>query len=656
MKKIKSVLLIMLLFPLISSGQVLKVEKISVEADLYDVEKEELIQEKDFDLGELLFKNYPQINTVRKGIFVNEIFFRGFGRKNINILIDGTRVYGACPNGMDPPSFFIRPFEIEGISINSVDIKSQGSLGGAINIITKKPEEGKNFLNFNIVAGDFDYSYTDLQLNLSNFWIGSGFIYSKPYETGEGKKVTQYPQGMSAYQDRYKDKKAIDLKHTTLKLKHKNTTFTASVFDADTVLYPYLMMDSIKDENIRLGINYNLKKDINIDLYYSQMKHYMSDRYRVSAVPWTDGSRSTRGYMMQTLASSKVYGTNISKNLNNFDIGIELFNREWKADNQIMMIDNSGMIPDVRSFNFGIFAIYSKKIKDIKIKTGVRFDYVRSSADFSIMKDNRDLFFRYYGEEKNKSEYNYFSGIIEGNKTISKKRSISITVSHSVRFPDPQELFISLKRPMSKPDWIGNPYLKPTKNRQVELKFVNKYSAGKVNLTVFYSDLKDYIYLHKITTPATAISYTNIDAYMYGGTIDGFFVLNENFSISAGLSYQRGKKKEGVDKDLAEIPPLKAMISLIYERENISFEIQDIYSLKQENVDSTLNETPTDSWNVVNLRFSYIKSGLNLTLGIDNLFDEFYYQYLSFLRNPFSAGTKVPEPGRFMYIKVGVNI
>jgi len=38
--------------------------------------------------------------------------------------------------------------------------------------------------------------------------------------------------------------------------------------------------------------------------------------------------------------------------------------------------------------------------------------------------------------------------------------------------------------------------------------------------------------------------------------------------------------------------------------------------------------------------------------GIDNVFDKKYYEYLSYQRDPFATGVKVPEPGRTFYVNV----
>lgn len=44
------------------------------------------------------------------------------------------------------------------------------------------------------------------------------------------------------------------------------------------------------------------------------------------------------------------------------------------------------------------------------------------------------------------------------------------------------------------------------------------------------------------------------------------------------------------------------------------------------------------------LGFTYRKFSGSFTL--ENMLDRFYYQYLSYYRDPFASGVKIPEPGR----------
>ncbi len=637
-----------------SYAEALKIEKQSVSSYRnVEITEEEIRNLGDLDFGSILTKRSLNVNIARKGVYVSEVFLNGFGRENINFLIDGARVYGACPNNMDTPSFFVRKHRVKGVEIvqGTKDIQNQGSLGGYINVITREPLEKLTFFELGSTAGSFNQNSFYFSVNLNGFLFDFNSEYGKPYDTGEGKKVTEYLTGTFAYQDRFIDKKAFDLKESSLKIKKDNLSLSFSYLQANSILYPYLLMDSVDDENVRLNLRYIYKPDnIKFNLYYFDMKHDMRDSYRKSAIEWTDGTKSKRGYMMRTYAKSKVYGIKTVKNGKNFTVGVEVYKRFWNADNTIMFIDNSGMIPDVENFNFGVFTGFNSDFKNFNFKAGVRFDHMYSKANQYKMKDNRNLYSLYYSKEKLNTEFNYISGFLGISKRFNKNLSSSLLIGQSVRFPNPQELFLALKRPTTKPNWVGNPFLKPVKNREIRFNLNWKITLAKLSGSLFYSDLKDYIYPAKIGGTKPAMSYMNIDAFMYGLNLNSFVLINENIYLSIGMSYQRGKKKRGEDRDLAEIPPLKVIASFNYENENFLLTIEDIYNSQQKNVDSSLNETSTESWNVLNLRLSYKHNFYNFTIGIDNLFDKFYYQHLSYLRNPFFSGTRVPEPGRSIYL------
>lgn len=73
---------------------------------------------------------------IRKGGIANDPVLRGFYRDNINVLIDGVRIYGACPNRMDPPAFYVDFSEVKKIEVikGPYDVRNQGSMAGLIEI------------------------------------------------------------------------------------------------------------------------------------------------------------------------------------------------------------------------------------------------------------------------------------------------------------------------------------------------------------------------------------------------------------------------------------------------------------------------------------------------------------------------------------------
>ena len=69
-------------------------------------------------------------------------------------------------------------------------------------------------------------------------------------------------------------------------------------------------------------------------------------------------------------------------------------------------------------------------------------------------------------------------------------------------------------------------------------------------------------------------------------------------------------------------------------------------------MDADLQEVPTPGWGIVNLKAGGNVAGFNVTAGLANLFDRLYYESLSYQRDPYRSGLKVPEPGRTFFVNV----
>ena len=104
------------------------------------------------------------------------------------------------------------------------------------------------------------------------------------------------------------------------------------------------------------------------------------------------------------------------------------------------------------------------------------------------------------------------------------------------------------------------------------------------------------------------------------------------------------------DKDVAEVPPLKGRLGLRYDTGLWFAEAELVASATQNKIDSDVNETKTSGYGIVNLKAGISYRNFTLNAGVENLFDKKYYEHFSYVRNPFSTGVKVPEPGRSFYV------
>lgn len=95
------------------------------------------------DLGQALGTT-PGVWPLRRGGIANDVVLRGLQSRDLNVLVDGGRVFGACPNCMDPPPSHVDFAEVERVEVGKgpFDVRHQGGLGGVVDIVTRDPDPG----------------------------------------------------------------------------------------------------------------------------------------------------------------------------------------------------------------------------------------------------------------------------------------------------------------------------------------------------------------------------------------------------------------------------------------------------------------------------------------------------------------------------------
>ena len=622
------------------------------------------------DVGEALTK-VEGLWKIRKGGIANDVVLRGFQQGNINLLVDGVRIYGACPNHMDPPAFHVDFAEIQQVEVTkgAFDIRNEGSLGGLVNIRLKDPSRGLH-LTPNLSMGSFGYynpSFTASASNDKYYGLaGYSFRRAQPYRDGAGKRFTEYAN----YQPASQNADAFGIQTgwfrfgaAPLENHHLELGYTRQA--GGEVLYPYLQMDALYDNADRLTASYqindlsNTVKQLRFQSYFTRVKHWMTDEQRISA------AGAPRPFSMATFAGTKALGGKLEASFSDFTAGFEGYLRNWNAVNTVRMAGmyvDQPSLPNVNVLLGGLYGEYHRTFfSKLLLRAGARLDSASSEARSPAL--NTDLYWAYTGARAVSKTDTHPSGNFQLAYTLPKGFELFAGLGHTVRLPDPQERFFALKRSGS--DWVGNPNLRPTHNSEADLGINFRSRRFSVRPTVFYSRLTDFITVHnqpKLNpTPyvmnSAARSYENVPARMYGGELAYHLVLSRTMALLGGLSYTRGSKEpipaaRILDRDLAEIPPLKSRTALRYGARRFFAEVESLLANAQGRVDSDLREQRTPGYAVVNLKTGLHTSKIDLALGIDNLLDRFYYEHFSYQRDAFRTGTKVPEPGRSVFLTI----
>jgi len=617
------------------------------------------------DMGEAL-QQVEGISIIRKGAIANDVVLRGFQKDNINVFVDGVRLHGACPSRMDSPSFHYDFAEIEQVKVikGPYDLTNPGGMGGTIDAQTKKPGKGfgadasMSAGTWNSVNGSGTASYgTDIYDGL----LGYAYKYSDVPLSGNGKRLTEVYSAVSP--NRYKtdavDSKAYEINTAWGKLginptNNSRSEISYSYQDADHVLYPYLKMDADYDRTQRLNWTYRIQKispllqDLKLQAYWDSVDHLMDDRYRASS-----NSPAVKTYYgMQTDAKTQVYGTKLAATMavgpGTLKSGVDFYNRKWDAINRragYLSYTSWAMIPDVSINNLGMFGEYELPLgTQLVLKGGLRGDLTWVEAQktnfMTITDSSRD--------------FANISANLQLTYTPVKGLDIFTGIARGTRTPDQQELYIDVPVAATPPGqiyWHGNKDLNATVNHQADLGA--KYSTERfhVNASVFYSDLHDFINLYQLPL-RTEKSYRNVHATMWGAEFGSQISLDNDLFLRGALSYVEGQNKTD-DQPLSEIPPLRGSVSIRYDNGIFFLEVQENLARNQDRVDTNLKEIPTGGWATTDIKSGVNYQNFSVIIGISNLFDRYYFNHLSYARDPFTSGVKVPETGRNVYLTMG---
>lgn len=616
------------------------------------------------DAGEAL-AILPGFWKIRKGGIASDVVFRGYQGENLNVLIDGVRIQGACPNNMDPGAFHVDLSEVAQVDTGTggQDLRNAGSLGGTVNFVTQMPETGPT-LRLRLSAGSFSafnpsavYSYGGEQLS---FVAGASRRTSRPFKDGHGFRFTEG----AGYRPSQEDSDAYRIATGWAGLWWDSAAGHAlglrvSRQEADHILYPYLLMDGIWDNTDRLEADYTYSPQgkegalVQAQVYATHVSHWMTDGYRTSSLA------SPRPYSMATYARTRTEGGRLElRPIQGLTVGTETFERRWFAVTRTAMSGYSSQysLPAVVSRTQGVYALGTfSPAASVHLQGGFRIDASRASANPRLA--NQDLYWAYNGTRSLSRRETYASGSLRLTADLPGHVSFSLGAGSTARFPDPQELFFGLKRMGA--DWVGNPELAVPRNRSLSLGISWSNPRSLFRLRLYRDRIQNFIFVYDqekvhpvpgVMNPV-ARTYTNADARFSGGEFWFAAQVGQRWRISLEAAAVRAHREGSPDGALppgpvAEIPPASLRSALRYEKGRWFAEAEGLFAARQNRVDPVLRERPTPGWGIANLRAGLFLSEMELTVAVRNLFDRYYRDHLSYQRDPFRSGHRVPEPGR----------
>ncbi|MCF6268262.1 MAG: TonB-dependent receptor [Melioribacteraceae bacterium] len=589
------------------------------------------------------------VSLQRRANFALEPSIRGMSAGQIGVVVDGMKIFSACIDRMDPVTAYIEVENLKKMEISkgSFDMTQSASVGGTINMITKKAD----FSHPLAIQAEMGYeSVSKLkrlrsEINISNTkWAARGTFSiknSSDYYAGKNTKIENSGYRKNNYTFNF-----------TNKFNNNHSFEFAFIGDnAYNIGYPVLLMDATKalSQIYRLEHKWNNPfanlNYINSKIYYNRIDHWMDDYNR----DVTQRPVMTNMYMPM-FGNTKTVGAMVEflviENRHSFKMILDFYRVAAFAD--MTMISVFDDVSDMYLINIGDAVLNNSSAtldynwvptNKLRFRSNLRYDY--SMRDIHN-EDARRLLEGFWKSNEIEQTYNIFSfsGALEYE--LTKGIAFTLAIAQSERLPTHIENYgFYLYNYTDDYFYTGNPTLKPELSRQIEFSTLFSSESYYFKFNAYYNNINNYI--SGLLQSDEFKIFTNISsAYITGAEISGSISLMSKLKFSANAAYAYGYNRE-YNEPLPMIPPLEGRIGLQFIEEKFRFSVESRFASKQTKIaNTTTTEDRTAAFIIFNFRGQInLWNYFELKFGVENITDKFYNEHL--------AINNLPSRGRNFY-------
>jgi iron complex outermembrane receptor protein len=595
------------------------------------------------------------VSLVRRGPIGMEPTLRGFAAGQVNLVIDGMKMFGACTDKMDPISIYVEPINLRSLDIgNGGEGMAMGSaIGGSMNLkLASAITNANQPMSLQFSSGFHSAakaSQNALALHYSKErWavrVSGTYRKARDYTNGANQRVpfSQYEKFNVSASTSY-----------TLSTR-SSLDIDILIDDAWNIGYPALPMDVGKAE-ARIGALSYKNYDVNswIDhlegkVYANSIQHVMDDTKRPNVAMHMDmpGWSHTQGAYFQVKSS------HFRKHV--FNAKLDGYHNSIKADMTMYPPEGQAMYmltwPKTDLYSSGLFledriALNSKSELDIK----TRLELTHVAVNDPLGQDQ----FSVFGYDISQAKVSVLKNIHAGyTYKLSPAITLFASLGYSERIPTASERFgFYLFNRMDNHDYIGNPLLKNEQaiNSEINLLYTKPSFSWKVS--GFHNYIHNYIQgsirpdLSVMTIGAEGVrSYNNLPyATMIGMESHvNYRFFHQRFTVNQTLKWLKGTNMNG--QPLPLMAPLKAITSIRFNHKHYFVQLENELSAAQNQIDSSFGEQKTPGFTIFNIRSNYHfkvqQHDMNFGLGVENMFNKAYFEHLDWGR--------FLRPGRNVY-------
>ena len=615
-------------------------------------------------------KTIPGFSVIRKGGTDGDPVFRGMAASRVNILLDGEHILGGCGGRMDPPTAYVFPETYDRIVVTKgpqTVLKGPGNSAASVSFEREVPRFDERGYTAHASVLGASFGRSDL---VGDLRLGTPRVYgqltgtraeSDDYDDGAGETVH------SAY-ERWSASGALGWtpdERTRVELTGIRSDGEAAYADRG--------MDGVAFDRENLGLRYErddlsaLVTHLEAQAYYNYVDHVM-DNYTLRDFTPTptmanpavsNPDRRTTGgraalELALSAATTAAVGTDLQENQHSLR---STMNQAMQPYESLPRVD------DAWFRSVGLFGEANHRLAErTRLIAGLRADFWEARDERNTLRTGMTSVPNPTADETRRTTLP--SGFARVERDLEGMPATAfLGLGHVQRFPDYWELISAGKESV---DGLSAFHTAPEKTTQLDTGLV--YAGGRLaaSVSAFYSNVDDYILIESGYAKGmrTVTVTRNVEARTWGGEADATWALGAGWSLGGTLAYTRGENRTD-DLPLAQMPPLELRTALNYTGERWSAGLlwrivdeQDRYALRQGTIVGQ-DLGPTDGFDVLSLNAAWRpKTGVLISAGIDNLFDEEYAEHLSrggAMVAGYEQTTRVNEPGRTVWMKIGAS-
>lgn len=602
----------------------------------------------------------PSVLLVNDGTpGLKRVSIRGESAYRTLVMVDGQRITDQKTKSGAP--LLINPFFIDQVEVvkgPAAVLYGSDAMGGAVNVITKKPSEDKLSTQVGLLYNGSDNAFSEY-LNLSgtieNFSYALGLVNTDAQDLyiSDREKIdnTSYRnKGVNAYLAW----QATD----DLKFEYKSEYFDVDAHTASSTGIPgyaEFRAHIPKWRRVKHSLGFELT-DLND--YVSSLKASVFMQQNDKEF---NSSVTRQGPFVSVLNEEDSYGANLQAQ---FTLG-KYFSLITGYDGERSQLKSNSFVGlgtkninlhdrDFSQITHGLYVLLSTKFNEkFTLNTAVRYNKVDTEAGSSFI---NGIKFHGFADEVNEK------AVLSAGLVYKPLANVSwrLNWSQGYRVPNIQEMYLYT---FTGELQVGNPSLKPETSDNYEIGF--KYEGDLItsDFTVFYSDADDYIETVErddlfpgMNIPFRTFTYNNIaSAKTYGA--DWSLQLNfDSFEPYLDISFIKRKYDTGsIETYNTGVPAVKGRTGIKYYPEcNYGYLTLDFYARfasrgKQDNAGgiSYFADDEYGGWTTLNLGAEYLFG--------DNEEYRIYGALENILDKNYQTSSLIHEPGRFVMAGVSAS-